>query len=234
MASLINKIKSWLGGSSQIEDIESSPAPAPQHSDTGSSPFKVDHVQQTPNPDAAQFIMNRPVIESGTKSITSAEDAKGDPLSEALFQVFGVENVFIKENFITVNKSPIRGWNQLIDEITLVLNSNLHFYEKADGPVEVEGLQLDSSIKEFTPDTFLLMQDDQKRLIIDALFEHSIRPALAYDGGGLTLQGVKGNVVEIEYQGSCGTCPSSRAGTLQYIETMLKENLHPDLQVEAL
>ena len=69
--------------------------------------------------------------------------------------------------------------------------------------------------------------------MIDELLDVAIRPALANDGGGLDVLGIEGNVVRVHYQGACGSCPSSTTGTLTYIETFLKEALHPDIQVQA-
>lgn len=202
-------------------------------STNGKTSFKVARTQPTPNPDSLQFILNQEVIVAGTKSFDSAESAQGDALGEALFGIFGVENVFLKENFVTVNKSPVVGWHSLIEEITKVLETRLTRYTLSDESkkplVEVPPILTD-----FTPDEFIKFSDAQKKEVIDAIFEHSIRPALAYDGGGLTLEEIKGNVIRIHYQGACGSCPSSKAGTLSYIETILKEHLHPSLQVEAV
>lgn len=200
---------------------------------TQSEPFKVLRTQPTPNPESLQFILNRPVIVTGTKTYSDPDDAKGDVLGEAFFKVFGVENVFFKENFVTVTKSSIVGWHSLIEEITKVLESHLTRYTISD-EMKRPSVNVGSIVTEFTADEFIQFSDAQKREVIDAIFEHSIRPALAYDGGGLKLEEICGNVVRIHYQGACGSCPSSRAGTLSYIETILKEHLHPSLQVEAV
>jgi Fe-S cluster biogenesis protein NfuA len=205
-----------------------------QKNDAHRDGYKVMHMQQTPNPDAVQFIMDKSILASGARTFSSPEQAQGDSLAEALFQIFGIENVFIKENFVTITKSPIRGWNHMAEEITRTLETHLHFYDKPDGDTGDREQKLDPALKNLSPEHFRKLSDEQKKAVIEALFENSIRPALAYDGGGVTLQGVSGNVVQIEYQGSCGSCPSSRAGTLHYIETMLKDNLHPDIEVHAL
>lgn len=199
----------------------------------GKMPFKVTHTQPTPNPDSLQFIMNQHVLVAGTKTFASAEEAQGDTLGEALFKVFGVENVFFKENFVTINKSPVVGWHALIEEVTKILETHLKRYNMSD-EAKQPASQADPILVEFTPEEFLNFTDAQKHEIIDAIFEHSIRPALAYDGGGLRLEDIRGNIVRIHYQGACGSCPSSRAGTLHHIETVLKEHLHPALQVEAV
>ena len=66
------------------------------------------------------------------------------------------------------------------------------------------------------------------------MLDHAVRPALANDGGGITLLGVEGNLVRVHYQGACGTCPSSTTGTLEFIENFLKDTLSKDLKVETV
>ena len=78
------------------------------------------------------------------------------------------------------------------------------------------------------------LSDAQKSEVIDAMLDHAIRPALANDGGGITLLGVEGNRVRVHYQGACGTCPSSTGGTLEFIENFLKDTLSKDLKVETV
>lgn len=207
----------------------------PGNGGEGKKRFKVTRIQPTPNPDSVQFILDEPAILSGVKSFSSAERAKGDALGEALFDIFGIEDVFLNGNSVSITKSAVVGWNTLIDQVVPALETRLTFYETPDETEQPAPQETIGSIAiDFTPEEFIHLADEQKRQIIDAIFEHSIRPALAYDGGGLTLQGVCGNTVRIHYQGSCGSCPSSRAGTLQYIESILKEHLHPDLEVEAV
>ena len=73
----------------------------------------------------------------------------------------------------------------------------------------------------------------EKVLIIEAVLDQAIRPALANDGGGVEVLGIEGNIINVHYQGACGTCPKLYHGTLTYIETFLKDSLHRDLTVVA-
>ena len=65
------------------------------------------------------------------------------------------------------------------------------------------------------------------------MLDQAIRPALANAGGGGDVLEIEGHIIKVHYQGACGTCPSSTTGTLSYIETFLKDTLHPDLTVQA-
>ncbi len=201
---------------------------------SGTPLLKVTETQTTPNPDALQFVLNRSSSAKGAQSFASQEEAQQNPLAMALFALFGVENVFLKDNFVSVTKSPIVGWGQLQQEVIKIIESQVPQPATNTSETESSDLDLSPDLKEFTPEEFINFSNDQKRQIIDILFEYSIRPALAKDGGGLTLMAVDGTVVEIQYHGACGTCPSSQTGTLQYIEGLLKEHLHPELKVQSV
>ena len=195
--------------------------------------FKVMTFHHTPNPEAAQFIMSGDVIKKGTKTFSSPGQSKGDSLAEALFKIYGVENVFIKENFVTITKSPVVAWTTVMEPIQNVLEKHMTFYESCDE--DAQPVPETSNILEHVEvEDFPNLTDMQKSEVIDALLDHAIRPALANDGGGITLLGVEGDLVRIHYQGACGTCPSSNTGTLEFIENFLKDTLSKNLKVESV
>ena len=187
----------------------------------------------TPNPEAAQFIMSGDVMKKGTKTFVSPDKAKGDPLAEALFKIYGVENVFVKENFVTITKSPVVAWTTLMEPIQNTLEKHTTFYETCDEDAQPEP-ETSNILEKVEVEDFPNLSDAQKSEVINAMLDHAIRPALANDGGGITLLGVEGNRVRVHYQGACGTCPSSTAGTLEFIENFLKDTLSKDLKVETV
>ena len=71
--------------------------------------FKVSEVQPTPNPNAAKFVLDRPVSEQPL-SYFNAAAAKGNPLAERLFGIPGVSSLLLLGDFITVNKAPDAQW----------------------------------------------------------------------------------------------------------------------------
>jgi len=64
---------------------------------------------------------------------------------------------------------------------------------------------------------------------IDEVLELKIRPAVAMDGGNITLRSFKDGVAEVELQGSCSGCPSSTLTLKQGVERMLKHYV-PEVQ----
>jgi NFU1 iron-sulfur cluster scaffold homolog, mitochondrial len=195
------------------------------------SSFKILRIQPTPNPDAFQFILNGKIIEAGTKTFDSPDDAVQDPMAKSLFGIFGVQSIFIKENFVTITKSNAVGWHTIMEKIGGTIETHLHYYEK-DDDVKADA-DVHPVLEDFKKDDFFTYNDNRKIEIINALLDIAIRPALANDGGGINLISVQDKTIKLHYQGACGSCPSSTTGTLQYIEQFLKEAIHPDVEVQA-
>ena len=194
--------------------------------------YKVLRIQPTPNPDAFQFILNGKVIDSGTKTFDSPDDAGEDPLAKALFGIFGMQSIFIKENFVTITKSNAVGWHTIMEKIGGAIETHLQHYEKGDES-DGEDKDVHPVLDDFKKEEFFNYNDDRKTEVINALLDVAIRPALANDGGGINLISVEDKTIKVHYQGACGSCPSSTTGTLQYIEQFLKEAIHPDVEVQA-
>jgi len=75
--------------------------------------------QPTPNPNAGKFVVDRPVVEGkASKSFYSAEQAAGEPLAAALFEIEGVQSLFMVEDFVTVTKRPDAAWPDLAQRVT--------------------------------------------------------------------------------------------------------------------
>ena len=193
--------------------------------------YRIVRVQPTPNPDAFQFILNGKVIGDGTKTFDSPEDSVNDILAKALFGIFGVQSIYLKENFVTITKSNTVGWHTLMEKTGHTLEEHLSFYEKGDEPEHAEDML--PVLEAFKKEDFFNYDRDRQTEVVNALLDVSIRPALANDGGGINILAIEGKQIKIHYQGACGSCPSSTTGTLQYIEQFLQEAIHPELEVQA-
>ena len=193
--------------------------------------YRIVRVQPTPNPDAFQFILNGKVIGDGTKTFDSPEDSVNDILGKALFGIFGVQSIYLKENFVTITKSNTVGWHTLMEKTGHTLEEHLSFYEKGDEPEHAEDIH--PVLEAFKKEDFFNYDRDRQTEVVNALLDVSIRPALANDGGGINILAIEGKQIKIHYQGACGSCPSSTTGTLQYIEQFLQEAIHPELEVQA-
>jgi len=76
-------------------------------------------------------------------------------------------------------------------------------------------------------------EDRERFSRIAEMLDEQVRPYLQGDGGDLYVTGLKGNRLEVHYQGACGSCPSSLSGTLAGIESLVR-SIEPDIEVVAV
>lgn len=69
-------------------------------------------VHATPNPNAHKYVLAQWRIAAPLNAST-AEAARGHPLAERLFAIAGVYNVLLAQDFVTVNKRPDVGWDEV-------------------------------------------------------------------------------------------------------------------------
>ena len=83
-------------------------------------PFNVNDIQPTPNPNAAKFILDRPISDQPT-SFFNAGAAKDHPIASKLFAIPGVSGLLLLGDFITVNKSPDARWDDITGSVEQIL-----------------------------------------------------------------------------------------------------------------
>jgi NFU1 iron-sulfur cluster scaffold homolog, mitochondrial len=189
--------------------------------------MKIISVITTPNPDALKFTVDDELIKEGSRSFTSQAAANKDELGAKLFELEGITSVFYMSNFITVNKDMNVSWDVLESQILAVLREHqVESSDDADDPkAKSEESENDLKIK------FSEMSPAQQIIAIDKVLDVEVRPGLAGDGGGIEIVGLEENVLQVSYEGACGSCPSSTSGTLQFIENTLKSELDNNLKV---
>lgn len=176
------------------------------------------HIQDTPNPHAAKFISRYTVKTTGKSNYHNPTEASGNELATDIFALPGVTQVFFYDNYITVTKDPTVDWNELGEKVVELLQERLpdhdpNYVDETDEP-EVDRSELSEDV-----------------LQVEEILDDTIRPALAADGGGLQVVERKGDVVYIKYEGACGTCPSAFGGTMMAIQSVLRDELGPDIEV---
>ncbi len=82
---------------------------------------------------------------------------------------------------------------------------------------------------------FALMNLIQKHKAVEQVLNEQVRPILLKEGGNLEVVDMKEQngitQIYIHYLGACAGCPSSKTGTLTYIENFLKNELSENIQV---
>lgn len=194
--------------------------------------MKIIRTEETPNPAAFKFIMDGPVVASGSLAFTTEEGNDhytGDsPLAKALFKV-GVNDIFLCQDYVSVTLFSHKAWEFFTDDVKTAIET----YLLPPGEQSEKAKTGDSFLDTIDRAVFPGLPDNEKETIIDSLMDEIIRPALANDGGGLEVIKVEGNEVRIKYQGACGSCPSSTGGTLMAIQRALRSYLDPNLVVST-
>ena len=84
-------------------------------------------VQPTPNPNAMKFVLGQPVF-ARPLSFPSAQAAAGHVPAEEIFALSGVYNVFMVQDFVTVNKLPDVPWEPLVPAVQAILAEYITSY----------------------------------------------------------------------------------------------------------
>ncbi len=174
-------------------------------------------IQPTPNPNAYKIILEKDVKAEGRSSYRGPDECQHVPLVLELFKIRGVDQVHLFQNVITLSKFSYADWDEIESQAINSLQINLpqHNPDYHDPNPEAERRnKLSPELKQ-----------------IEEILDHTIRPGLQGDGGDLVCLSYEDHILIIKYQGACGTCPSSSAGTLQAIKSILKEQFDPEIDV---
>lgn len=189
------------------------------------------YAESTPNPAVMKFVANKKLVISAAefKNIDATENA---PLARLLFNFPFVKEVFMDENYVSINKFNIAEW----DDITLELREFIRDYlqEGKDVMLEEHLGQKSSEQASATHQTENL--DETSKQVIEILDEY-IKPAVASDGGNIIFDSYNAETktVKVILQGACSGCPSSTATLKSGIETMMRDMLHGKVEyVEAI
>src|ERR1700750_1227097 len=183
---------------------------------------KISDIEETPNPNAVKFILREAVSNGVARQYGSAELAENDPLAKSLFDVGHVVSVFYMDRMVTVEKDDEGDWDELLPALAVPIRAT-ESVAPANGAAAAVGGPIAA-----------LTSDDPRLLRINEILDEKVRPALMGDGGYLEVLGLSDHTLSIRYQGACGSCPSSLTGTLMAIESMLKQEVDPELEVIAV
>ena len=184
---------------------------------------KINDIEETPNPNAVKFILREAVSNGVARQYGSADMAVNDPLAKSLFDIGHVVSVFYMDRMITVEKDDEGDWDDLLPALAVPIRAA----EAVNGSAAAAAAAVGGSIAAVT-------SDDPRLLQINEILDEKVRPALMGDGGYLEIIGLNDHTLSIRYQGACGSCPSSLTGTLMAIESMLKQDVDPELEVIAV
>jgi Fe-S cluster biogenesis protein NfuA len=174
-------------------------------------------IQPTPNPNALKFILDIDVKTEGKTSFKNPNQAKEVSLAAAIFDLRGVDQIHFFKNVVTVSKFTFEPWETLEPTIMTTIENMIEDH--------------DPGFKDHDPEVERRKNLPADLLKIEEILDKRIRPGLQGDGGDLKTISFKENVLIVQYQGACGTCPSSTGGTLEAIRGILQEEYDPEIEV---
>lgn len=191
------------------------------------------YAESTPNPSVMKFVANKKLVIKGVefKNIDATKDA---PLAKKLFHFPFVKEVYMDENYISINKYDIAEWN----DITLELREFIRNYLQ-EGHEILNNESFEKAKKEQQIVTEAIKPEDLDEVskqVVDILDEY-IKPAVASDGGNIVFDSYNADTktVKVILQGACSGCPSSTATLKNGIETMMRDMLQGKVDyVEAV
>jgi Fe-S cluster biogenesis protein NfuA len=174
--------------------------------------------QATPNPLAYKFLVSEDVKVGGKVSFANVDDCAHVPLARRIMELKSVTGLHLFENFVTVMQDGTSPWEELTTAIESILKEEMPEHVPSfPSPEDLRRASLDPALRR-----------------IEEILDETIRPALQSDGGDLEVISLEENILRVYFEGACGTCPSSTAGTLHAITSTLQEKFHPALIVEVV
>lgn len=193
-------------------------------------PFSV-YSESTPNPHVMKFVANK-VLTTQIAQYLSAEETESSPLAKALFNFPFVKEVFIDENYVSVNKHEAFDWNELTNEVRSFIKTFL----ENDNPVVINEKLVEKPLQAKQTATNFDALDPTSQQIINIIEEY-IKPAVQQDGGNILFDSYneESKLVKVILQGSCNGCPSSTFTLKNGMENLLKQMLNDEkIVVEAV
>ncbi len=179
------------------------------------------YAESTPNPNVQKFVTNK-LLSNQNIELSEQSNAHDVPLAYELFDFPFVKEVFISDNYVSIQKSTDLEWF----EVNNTLRDFLKEYLKSDRRIVAEGYVPVEKESQQNNQKFTVTDDDISKEII-AVLEEYIKPAVAGDGGNIQFLSYVAETKEVNVllQGACNGCPSSTITLKNGIEATLKQLL---------
>jgi len=181
------------------------------------------YAESTPNPNVMKFVANKKLVLQPME-FKSIDDTADVELVQKLFHFPFVKEVYMDENFISIQKYDMAEW----DDITMELREFIRKYlEEHAEVVKPKTVQSSTTDKEVTNTPVSEKELSGISLQISQILEEYVKPAVASDGGNIIFQSYDEDTqaVHVVLQGACSGCPSSTMTLKNGIENLLKDML---------
>ena len=132
--------------------------------------------QETPNPFALKFVVNKSLKDEGKATFLTKEESKGLPMVNSLLDVLGVKQVYMQGNSLTLSHDGQMETDNIVDAVKSILKTRMTIHDPTFKTVE----ESDEALKPQEIDRSNL----PKELVeIEEVLDRTIRPGLYADGG---------------------------------------------------
>ncbi|TVQ55933.1 MAG: NifU family protein [Rhodobacteraceae bacterium] len=157
------------------------------------------------DPDAARFVLERPVAD-GAVAFDDAAAAAEAPLPAALFALDGVRRVAFDGPAITVAKAAEADWAALKPAVAAAIRAALPAHDAAPPLRPAQDLDADARMFE----------------AVRKALDGSANPAIAKHGGRVDVVAVENGDVKLRMSGGCQGCAASSATLRDGVERILR------------
>ena len=160
-----------------------------------------------------KFVVSQPLHAAGVRRFASAAEAKGSPLTEAIFAIpaGGVTEVIVSGNIVTVVKDNPAPWQAVGKAVGAAIRA-----AAASGAPAVAAKAAPAAGT---------VDDDALYERVARLFDEEVNPMVARHGGRVELIDVQDAVVMLRMGGGCQGCGMADVTLRQGIEGMLAQHI---------
>jgi Fe-S cluster biogenesis protein NfuA len=197
---------------------------------TKKTPISI-YAESTPNPAVLKFVANK-ILTTKTAEFKNIDETAASPLAMELFKFPFVKEVFLDENYVSIQKFDMAEWQDITLEVRTFIKE---FIENGGIVIDESKIKENPKLEKQEIKEFDSLDTTSQQII--NILEEYIKPAVQADGGNILFDSFDAseNRVKVVLQGACSGCPSSTFTLKNGIENMLKDMLNnPNLKVEAI
>lgn len=189
------------------------------------------YAESTPNPEVMKFVANRMLADKSIE-ITTLAEAKGISIAEELLKFPFVKSIYLSSNFISISKTGTIAWENIAMQLRIFIADHLNSNDIKNYTENLSSEKV-AVVNNTDDDKITIKEFTATEKEIEAILNEYIAPAVEADGGAITLNYYKDNVVCVDLKGACSGCPSSTSTLKGGIEALLKQKINPDIEVIA-
>jgi Fe-S cluster biogenesis protein NfuA len=188
------------------------------------------YAEATPNPNSMKFVANKKLTVENTE-FKSINDTEAGTLARELYQFPFIKELYVSENYISVQKHDIVTWEEVSNEVRSFIREGIqNGLVVGDSKNVNKGIELSKNAAPLDLHRFENLDNISKKVV--EILDEYIKPAVASDGGNIVFKHYDESTgsVHVILQGACSGCPSSTMTLKNGIETMLKEMIPGKIQ----